>query len=192
MDYRQASEVARLHPGSVLTRDESGAFVVRGVDGALLGASDKAAASDYCSPVVPVDLQQEIEGLKSQLGDANLRIAGYSAREERLRRDLELKVAEVEKARSMAQRSSLEAQELGAKLAELKSENDKLNSKLAKVSDIELARIAEADRVEQEKVAKSLREQRRTIKCACAGEVEKCARCFGAGEYVVDGFGNQV
>ena len=34
--------------------------------------------------------------------------------------------------------------------------------------------------------------QRKTVTCACKGEVEDCIRCYGKGYYVIDGFGNKV
>lgn len=78
-----------------------------------------------------------------------------------------------------------------------RKELENLKQLTSQVSDTEWARISEINRLQKEVEVEEKRgysikvkAERRHVRCSCLGLVENCSRCFGAGEYIVDGYGN--
>ena len=194
MNFRKASEIARMNPGATITRDELGGFLVRKPDGGLLGADLNVAVMD--SPrfdgAERDALHQKCMRLQEEIREAKQLLHASESRENLLHAKLLSLREDCQKLRVSASKANSEAHELRQKLIELQSEHVALKAKAGRVSDAEWARIAELERAQREEEFANRRAERRSISCPCSGEVENCARCYGAGEYVVDGFGNRV
>lgn len=182
MEYHEAAEIARKHPGAILTRDTSGCFIVRLLDGTVISS----AAED--SSVMDVLIRESEDHLR-ELSKVQ---ANFAARQGQLE-------SEIESLRTTCAKLKYECVQLSQQIAALHAEKMTLTTKPSKVSEKEWERIREADRsqqeadrLQQEKEAVQRKAERRLVQCTCSGAVENCARCFGSGEYLVDGYGNQV
>ncbi len=181
MEFHDAAEIARKNPGAVLTRDASGSFVVRLPNGNVVGAADASALTD--------GLLRERDALRNELSRVH---ADFAAKEEQLQAEiaaLRVTCTKLQGAVSAAKRESVQ---LSQQIEALRTDKLRLERRLSKVSDAEWERIREVDRVQREAEAVQRKAERRVVQCACSGQVENCARCFGAGEYLVDGYGNPV
>lgn len=179
MDYHEAAEIARKNPGAVLTRDAFGSFVVRLLNGTVVGAEDGNTVMD--------GLLRERDALLEELSQVH---ADLAAREEQLQSEIAALRSTCAKLQGVVSAARCESLQLSQQLEALRTEKMALETRLSKVSDSEWERIREEDRLQREAEAVQRKAERRVVQCACSGEVENCARCFGAGEYVVDGYGN--
>ncbi len=75
MNFQEASEIAKRNPGSILSRDESGEFHVRGPDGQPVGGSSLKS-----------------QGLAHELKERESRIAQLEQELSRLRQDIDAEV----------------------------------------------------------------------------------------------------
>lgn len=181
MEYQEAAEIARNNPGAVLTRDASGFFIVRLLNGTVVGTVDDNTVMD--------GLLRERDAHFEELSQVH---ANFAAREEQLQAEIAGLRAKCMKLQGDVSAKKGESAQLSKQIEALRAEKMVLETKLSKVSDAEWERIREAERSQQESKVIQRKAERRVVRCACSGEVENCARCFGAGEYVVDGYGNQV
>jgi len=181
MEYHEAAEIARKNPGAVLTRDASGSFIVRLLNGNVVGAVDASA--------VMGGLLRERDAHLEELSQVH---ADFAAREEQLQAEIAALRMTCTKLQGAVSAAKCESVQLSQQIEALRTEKMALETRLSKVSDAEWERIREADRLQREAEAVQRKAERRVVQCACSGEVENCARCFGAGEYLVDGYGNQV
>lgn len=186
MEYFEAANIAKQNPGSVVTRDDSGSFIVCLAHGAVIGPSQ------YASDV----LQASLRHREKQLDDLSRICDDYASREIQLKHEIAALTETITTYRGFISQAKLEINQLSLEV-------ESLQSKLAKVSTVEWERIKESDRLNREadlarrKAERTADFARRkaectTVKCSCGGAVENCNRCFGAGEYTVDGLGNPV
>ena len=222
MKYHEAADIARKNPGAVLSRDASGTFIVRLSNGTMVGSSGNAADvvdAVHKEREEPLDtswrektdredqLRHEIADLKQTIARFESAVpkkreeppvtsgreqTDFAIREDQLRHEIADLNQTITRLNGSAHAARLDADQFSQQLTTLQSENTSLQTTLAKVSASELERIKQADRVIRETTFARRKAERSTVKCACRGEVEKCSRCFGAGEYVVDGFGNSA
>lgn len=176
MEYFEAANIARQNPGSVITRDDSGIFIVRLANGAVVIGS-----SQYASGVTQGSVPQR----EKQLDELSRICDDYASREIQLEHEIAVLTETITTLRGSISQAKLEVNQLSR---EVKS----LQSKLAKVSTAEWERIKECDILDRETDVARRKAERTTVKCSCGGAVENCNRCFGAGEYALDGCGNRV
>ena len=134
MDYHEAVvEIARRCPGAVLTRDASGSFIVRLINGTVVGAVDGCTMASG-------GLRQRhahLEGLSQVLAD-------FAAREAQLQAEIASLRATCTKLQGAVSAAKCESAQLSLQLEALRVENIVLETKLEKVSDAEWERIQEA------------------------------------------------
>jgi septal ring factor EnvC (AmiA/AmiB activator) len=188
MDYRAAAEIARKHPGAVITRDDSGNFVVRLQDGVVVGGTHYAAESNHDAQRAQ-ELSEELDRVRSTQIRQEILLRGEA---NQLRKEIAQLKDTIREGNSAYSAAKLEISRVVHDLDGLRTENAVLRRKLAKVSATELERIATDDRLARETDAARRKAERKIVKCACRGEVENCARCYGKGQYTVDGYGNPV
>jgi len=181
MEYHEAANIARKNPGAVLTRDASGTFIVRLTNGVVIGSSGNAAVVD----AVHREREEHLDELSRVQTD-------FAFREDQLRHKISDLNETITKLKGSVNAAKLDAHQLSQQLEMLRAENASLQTKLAKVSAEEWERIKESDRVIRESYVARRKAERSTVNCQCLGEVESCIRCFGAGKYSVDGFGNRI
>lgn len=177
VEYRDALELAKAHPGAVVTRGADGSFVVLDNSGQPLTA-DSSPSADQKAWLVKTEndrLQARISALNSQIDETQRRHRAEIG-------DLELRNYRLQAAQV----------EHENRIRLLEAEIQGLTAKASKVSAAEWERIRAVEAEEQAKHHQEMREKRMTIKCACLGEVENCRRCYGSGSYIVDGYGNPV
>ncbi len=174
MEYYEATDIAKKNPGAVVTRDASGTFIVRLTNGVVVSSSGNAADG---------------VGVTHRESDERL---GFLFREEQLLHEIANLNETITELKNSVSSKVVFAHELSQQLETLRAEKVSLQTQIAKVSSDEWERITEADKVVRETEVARRKEVRRTVKCPCLGEVENCVRCFGSGEYTVDGFGNRV
>jgi hypothetical protein len=174
MEYHEATGIAKKNPGAVVTRDASGTFIVRFTSGVVISSSSNDVDSD---------------GVSHRESDERL---GYIFREDQLLHEIANLNEAISELKNSVSAKVLFTHQLSQQLETLRAENVLLQKKLSRVSSAEWERIKEADRLERETDVARRKEVRRTVKCSCLGLVENCSRCFGTGEYTVDGFGNRV
>jgi hypothetical protein len=200
MNFKAATEIARKSPGSVITRDPaSGDFIVRLASGEIVaGEAGRGRSHDVTAEhqVLCEILEKEraASAEKEEIFQAELARMHDICRS--LESSLQRRVAAQENVETDFERYRSESSERLAKLkrdfALLEGENKALKEKIARVSQEEWDRIGKEEAALMEKDVARRKSERSRIKCACRGEVENCARCFGAGHYFTDGFGNIV
>lgn len=84
MEFDGAAEVTRRHPGSVLTRDNSGAFIVRLPDGQVIG---KTAS---------LGKHSQFDVLRKQCDEISEMILRIRSDSERRERELQAKITDLE------------------------------------------------------------------------------------------------
>ena len=180
MEYHEAAQIAKQNPGSVLTSDQTGSFIVRLNDGRILGVPQSNTAA----------VEQLLQGREKHAKELYRIQANFTSREEYLKAEV-IKLGETcTNLRATVSAANFKSAELTQQLETLRTVNAVLQTKLSKVSDAEWEKITESDRLQREAEAVQRKADRRKVKCACSGEVENCARCFGVGEYDVDGYSN--
>ena len=175
MDYRDAIEIARKVPGTLVTRDDNGGFIVRRADGTLVEghklASDETAL-----------LRQENERYQNNYDE-------LFAQLNQTKQNYFTKLTDLEETIDLLKRSLNTLQkEHSSAINNVKE----LEEKLAKVSNDEWERIKIADEQARLENAKARKAERHIQQCACLGEVENCTRCNGRGSYTADGYGNPI
>lgn len=126
MEFSEASQIARAHPGSTLTRDASGAFVV------ILDDAWRVAGGSTSKPDVGASANHQT-------------FEHYREECERLHRDV---VAMEEQVEDMTQHAERLERHIAA-----------LEARIAKVSVIEWARIAEEERLAVRRMNQAERER---------------------------------
>ncbi|VXB54074.1 hypothetical protein PSEUDO8BK_30611 [Pseudomonas sp. 8BK] len=175
MDYRDAIEIARKVPGTLVTRDEYGGFIVRRADGSLVEGHEPASDEITLLRQENERYQNNYDELFAQLNQTKqnylTKLTGLEETIDQLKSSL----------------NTLQAEHSSA-INNLKE----LEKKLAKVSNDEWERIKIADEQARLENAKARKAERHIQQCACLGEVENCARCNGRGSYTADGYGNPI
>jgi chromosome segregation ATPase len=182
MDFQAAVDIAKKHPGAVITRDDSGRFIVRLADGTAIGSPIGGSETHENAIRDREELIEELEQLQ----------AVHSAKETQLREEIAVLTETIRDLKGKYTAARLDTQNLTQELEFLRSEDEQLRQMLSKVSDAELERIKMENRREREAESARRKAERSIVKCRCRGEVENCARCDGAGQYTVDGYGNRV
>jgi tellurite resistance-related uncharacterized protein len=182
MDYRTALEIARRNPGISVCPAQSGGYVLRHQDGSLFTSPDGAIAEDTTPSRLSQNLQYQYEQVFAQLGEAYNEISARDGRLQQLQSQLNGERAN----------RAVEIKALDEEKSILTKRIQHLEARIAKVSPDEWERIKFADETEKAERASALRAVRRTLSCACLGEVENCIRCSGRGSYTTDGYGNIV
>ena len=198
MNFRQACELSKMNPGSTVQRNESGDFVVLDADGhsnEQIGQPRKEtqpAARNNSDCADLETLKKALEAAQSEA--AHLRAVFDSANE-----GAKYEISKSGKWRSKYEelqhqydRMQKQYNEVKSKHEEMLNQLNQLQSKLDLISNAEWKTIQERIQKEKDDYSKELRGKRVLMKCPCSGEVENCARCYGAGEYTVDGYGNRV
>lgn len=194
MNFREAAEIARASPGAVLTRGDNGELIVRLLDGKVV-----TKVSDHATEVkaTPEPSNDELVAQLAKLRDDHANelaelLEKYSKREGELQEEiaqLKQQCSSLSHSVDLAQSKVRETEKLNEALRE---EKRTLQNRLGKVSAAEWERINEMERIERDQEVARKRAERITLACPCHGEVENCARCYGAGTYVSDGFGNRI
>lgn len=200
MNFKTAAEIARKSPGSVVTRDPiSGDFIVRLASGGIVAAEagrnrNHDVTEEHQVPYELLEKERAASAEKEQIFQAE--VARMHDMFRSLESSLQRRVTAQENVELDFERyrseSSVRLAKLRRDYALLEEENRALKEKLARVSQEEWDRIGKEETALMEKEVARRKAERSRIKCACLGEVENCARCFGAGHYFTDGFGNIV
>ena len=175
MEFREALDIARRNPGATVTRGADGQFVVLREDGSPFPAPDPA--------------KDEIERLQREIAFLLRRYDDVQSQLEEERRSHKGDVAALN---AKVHQLQLAVNAGDEALAAAAKTNEQLREKIARVSPEEWARIKVHEEELRQANVRELRAERRVQNCACNGEVENCARCYGRGTYTVDGFGNPV
>jgi chromosome segregation ATPase len=182
MEYYEAADIARKNPGAVMTRDASGTFIVRLTNGEVVGSfGNTAIAADVAH-----------RERKAHLDELSRIQTDFAFREEQLCHEISELDEEISKLKRAVSAEKLDSYQLSQQIETLQAENTSLQGKLAKVSAEEWERIMAADKVIREADIAHKKSELNTVKCSCCGSLENCTRCFGAGEYTIDGLGNRV
>ena len=198
MNFKEACELSKKHPGSLVRRTDAGNFAVLDCDGASIDPSREPdldpfkSASRHSQEAANQKLQEKLEATQSEL-------LHFRNAYERATQEVSYQVSQ---AHSLAERlrehkeqyDRLHKQynELNRTHKAYTEENSQLKTKIDSISDSEWKLINARHKKEKEEYAKEMREKRVTMRCPCSGEAENCVRCYGAGEYIVDGNGNPV
>ncbi len=188
LNFREASEYAKRNPGSILTRDESGEFIVRNSDGSLVTEAIDASTAVETAQLVR-SLEAEISQLRSKLESVEITAANQQQKyqEQKYRSCREREGLKKNIAKALSENATLTK-----KLAEANEKIDLLSQKLGKVSEEEWERINTCEENERKELADKRHKERHAVRCSCRGEVENCRFCYGRGTYETDGFGNKV
>ena len=177
MEFYEAAQIARQHLGSTLTRDDTGSFVVRLIDGSIISNNNILKFDDHFQKEKEVNLEY-VNKIRTE----------FILREEKIKAENVALAETCTRLQQTIESINLQSAELKQQIEQIKTKNAALEYKISKVSPAEWERIKKAE--ETEAVAR--RSERRTVKCSCLGEVENCYRCYGSGAYQVDGYGNPV
>lgn len=198
VNFKEACELAKKYPGSAVRRTDSGSFMVLDAGGCTLEPSEH---SD--SPLVRSesgDLQNaSIQEVQAQLEDALSELQYFRVAYERATQEVNFQLSQnyshIKNLRDQENKyMTLHKQynELKEKYKLCSEERSHLKAKIDSISNIEWKQINSRLDKEKKEYADEMRAKRVIIHCSCAGEVENCVRCYGSGEYTVDGYGNRV
>jgi seryl-tRNA synthetase len=203
LNYHEAAAIARSNPGAVLTRDDSGGFVVL-LDGKTISRSEKSSHVEQQSRN-GVDLIAEMRERINELelerqskGREHEKIAHqYEENITRLQSERKAQTHEVNRLNHLCDTIRQQAVPLRADLESSRAEIAALTAKLdglqrlvEKIPAEELGRLRELREKELAAQAEEKRSIRELINCSCGGESSKCFKCSGTGSYVIDGYGN--
>ncbi len=163
MNFQEASEVAKRNPGSILSRDESGEFYVRGPGGEPVGANPLK------SP-----------GLAHELKERETRIAQLEQELSRLRLDID---AEVE-SRLKPRQESIEAEwaHVQKVKSQLQQHVDQTETSRRKLRLLEKAYAERFGAAEVKEVSVTVESRDVCSRCGGDGGVNGgCGRCDGTG-----------
>jgi hypothetical protein len=182
MNFREASEVAKRHPGAVISREGSGSFVVRLNKEPILATA----------PPVDDSLSKRLGECEEQLAQLKRQHDAVIERKQRLRRRIKRLKKKFD--RVLCAKNSLvhETARLTEMVGRLSRDKIELQARVSKVCDSEWARIKEVDGLALRADSAARHDARISVKCSCRGEVPNCARCSGNGVYTTDGFGNRI
>lgn len=163
MNFQEASEIAKRNPGSILSRDESGEFYVRGPDGEFVGGSSLKS-----------------QGLPHESKERESRIAQLEQELSRLSHDID---AEVE-SRLKHRLESIEAE--WAHVQKLKSrlqqKTDQTETNLRKLGLLEKAYAERFGAAEVREVLVTVESRDVCSRCGGDGGVNGgCGKCDGTG-----------
>ena len=192
MEFRQAIQVAKNNPGTILARDHDGSFVVKNPDGTMVADGSHDSRSEDSTNEIGLledtirDLQSKLHHLESTNSALNEKLRVTQIRYERISKQRDLKYKK-------------EIQDLKSELKEKRTSNATLKKKLSSTvvqlevltNKFEMVNEEEQKRIQNQEV-EDRRRERHTVQCSCLGEVENCHYCYGKGTYVTDGFGNRV
>lgn len=163
MNFKEAAEVAKLNPGSVLSRDESGGFYVRGLDGKLFP-----------------DNSQKSPCLFYELEERENRIAQLEQELSRLRLDID---AEVE-SRLKQRVETIEAEwaHVQKLKSQLQQQIDQTETNLRKLRLLEKAYAERFGEAEVKEVSATVESRDICSRCGGDGGVNGgCGKCDGTG-----------
>lgn len=144
MNFRDAAEIAKRHPGATIARDDNGYFIVRLLDGRVVGPGSPTPTAVQRAP------QNELDWYVQrcrQLQDTNLQLG--------------CKVEELERQCSRLRQSADEMSSLAAELVTLKQDKEDLLYQLERVSPEIWAQIDEAERCSREDIQRETEARRR-------------------------------
>jgi len=163
MNFQEASEVAKRNPGSILSRDESGEFYVRGPDGEPVGANPLKSPS-----------------LAHELKERETRIAQLEQELSKLRLHID---AEVE-SRLKPRQESIEAEwaHIQKVKSQLQQHVDQTEMSLRKLRLLEAAYAERFGAAEVKEVSVTVESRDVCSRCGGDGGVNGgCGKCEGTG-----------
>jgi uncharacterized coiled-coil DUF342 family protein len=205
LNFHDAAEIARSNPGSVLTRDDAGGFVVL-LNGKTISRAEKSSHDEQQSQR-EVDLIAELRDrineleLERQSKEREHKQIAHQYEEQitRLQSELKVQTHEINRINHLCDTIRQQAIPLRADLESSRVEISSLTAKLEglqrlveKIPTEELDRLRELRGKELAAQAEEKRSIRELISCSCRGESDKCFKCAGTGSYVIDGYGNVV
>jgi Tfp pilus assembly protein FimV len=205
MNFHEAAEIARNNPGSVLTRDDAGGFVVL-LNDKTISRSEKSNR-DQEQPQHGVDLIEEMRARTNALElerqsmekEHKQIVQQYEEQITQLQSELKVQTHEINRVNHLCDTIRQQAVTLRAELESSRAEISALTAKLEglqrlveKLPADELGRIRALREKELAAQAEEKRSIRELINCSCGGESDKCFKCAGTGSYVIDGYGNVV
>ena len=163
MNFKEAAEVAKLNPGSVLSRDESGGFYVRGLDGKRFP-----------------DNSQKSPCLFYELEERENRIAQLEQELSKLRLNIDIEVeSRVEGLKGSIEKEWAQVQEVKSKLQQLVSQNE---TNLRKLRLLEQAYAERFGAAEVKEVSVIVESRDVCSRCGGDGGVNGgCGKCDGTG-----------
>lgn len=99
MEFREAAEIAKQHPGSTLTRDSSGSFIVRHEDGTVIGTATQAGftALQDSLHLEAANLLKKCEELEGVIRTANTKSVAQERKIEQFQAEITILRAKVSK-----------------------------------------------------------------------------------------------
>lgn len=163
MNFQEASEVAKRNPGSILSRDESGEFYVRGPGGEPLGGS----------PLI-------LPGLADALKERETRIAQLEQELLRLRLNIDAEIESILKPRQESIEAEwVDLQKLKLQLQRQVEQTEASRRKLILLEKAYAERFGEA---EVKEVSVTVESRDVCSRCGGDGGVNGgCGRCDGTG-----------
>lgn len=175
MDFREASEIAKKNPGAVMTRDDTGSFIVRLGDGRVIGATSNEQTSTNDE-----SFREELTEMREQLVERGSIIEKLETEIKALRNNIETVVS----TRLESEKSRLEKirEELSLQKSAFEEKTKDVQARIRKLDLLEQTYRERFGEVEIKTVKETVESRSFCQRCGGDGGVRGgCQKCDGSG-----------